>query len=398
MSLTYRSLSPRPEKRSLRGPSLACALRGLAALLLGGSALAQSLVNGGVVRGTIAAPGERHTYTFDAQRYDRFELRVVDVDGSSFSPQLELYSPGGALLETSVSPDVAVLDTREVDIGGQVRPGTYTVVVSGAGGARHEPGTYDLYFVQAPEAIAAEELLDGLTIFGEIERGELDTYTFTALAGQMITGTITDLPGGSLRMRTERFGPNRGYSEGIGGNLHTFTTTVSPGGIAVLVVSDGSSTATGTGRYSILLHGVAAAPPYPPSVFHRSETQADPFLFDNAGHAGLGPRIGDPAEPFNVSLDCSGAGTPGVYALSLSTGQQSALTTPWGWLYLDGTLLLQKTGAHAQSIETWFPAPAGFSLPNDLTLVGRSYTVQGACGGFSGSFRLSGAITQTIGQ
>ena len=399
MSIKSERPSPCSEERNDRTTCIAWALRFCGALLLGGSALAQSLVNGGVVSGTISAPGERDTYTFVAQRGFRgnwFEMRLVDVNSSSFSPQLELYNPRGALIQTSTSPDVAVIDTTEVG-GGLVPtrtpPGTYTVVVSNASTARG-PEAYDLHFVLVPGANAGGELLDGVTVFGEIDRGEFDTFTFAAEAGQRIEGTITTLYGGTLRLRVERFTAG-GFSAGIG-PTHHFSTTGS-GGIQTIVVSDGSSTATGTGRYSLVVHGASAAPPYSPSVFLPSEHQSDPLLLDNAGHSGLGPRIGDPGEPFNVAIDCTGADSPSIYALSLSTGRQSALSTPMGWLYLDGPILLRKVGKHLRSVETWFPEPTGLPIPNDLSLVGMTYTVQGACGGFGRSIRLSGAITQTIG-
>lgn len=391
MSTTSERPSPCSDERGRRTTCMAWALHGCAALLLGGSAFAQALVNGGVVSGTIRSPGERDTYTFDARRRERFELRLVDVNASPFSPQLELYNPSGVLISTDASPDVAVIDTTEV-----VAPGTYAVVVSNANATRSQTGVYDLHFVLAPGA-SGEELLDGLTVFGQIDPGELDTFTFLAEAGQTVEGTVTTLHGSTLRLRVELFGPNQSYGEGIGGTFH-FSTTTSPGGISTLVVSDGSTTAAGTGRYTLVVHGISAAPPYPPSVFCPSEYRDDPLMLDNAGSPGLGPRIADPREPFNASIDCTGADSPSVYALSLSTGKQSALSTPWGWLYLDGSILLRKFGTHTQSVETWFPDPSGLLLPNDLALVGRTYTVQGACGGFGGSVRLSGAITQTIGH
>jgi len=235
-----------------------------------------------------------------------------------------------------------------------------------------------------------------MTVFGEINPGELDSFTFAADAGQTVEGTITARYGDTLRLRVETFSA-QGYTVGIGSEQY-FSTTSTPGGIQTIVLSDGSSTATGMGRYSIVVHGVSAAPPYPPSVFCPSEYRNDPFLMDNAGNPGLGPRIGDPGEPFNVSIDCTGADSPSIYALSISTGKQSALSTPRGWLYLDGPRLLGKFGRHMKSVEAWFPEPTGFPVPNDLSLVGMTYTVQGACGGFGGSIRLSGAITQTIGH
>jgi hypothetical protein len=400
MSTASERPSPYSARRSDRAPYMAWALRGCGALFLGGSAFAQALVNGGVVSGTISAPGERDTYTFVAQDRQRFELRLVRVNASSWTPQLELYNPRGVLIQTSSSPDVAVIDTTQVlaRLGSVTPPGTFTVVVANASAARIQTGAYDLHFVLAPGANAGGLLLDGLTVFGEIERGDLDSFTFATAAWQTVKGTITTLHGGTLRLRFEEFDVNGGYSEGIGGTTVNFSRTQSPGSIHTIVLSDGSSTAAGTGRYSILVRGVPDAPPYPPSVFWPSEYWSDPLLLDNAGIPGLGPRIGDPLEPFNVSIDCTAADAPGLYALSLSAGQQSAASTPWGWLYLDGPRLLWKFGSHTRSVEAWFPEPTGLPLPHDLSLVGLNYTVQGRCGGFGGSNRLSGAITQTIGD
>jgi hypothetical protein len=376
----------------------ACILRACGALLLGGTAFAQSLVNGGAVRGTLATPDEQHTYTFEARGGDRFELRLVDVDDSAFTPELELFNPEGELLRTNASPDVVVVPTTEVVRGrGTTPPGTYTVVVSHADDVRSQSGTYDLHLVLMPGANGDGELLDGLTVFGEIERGDLDSFTFTAEAGQQFEGTITPLFGGTLRLRVEWASPNQGFAVGTGGTFH-FSGSTSPGGLHTLVLSDASPSATGTGLYSIVVHGTSAAPPYPPSVFWPGEFGNEPLLLDNAGHSGLGPKIGDAGEPFNVSIDCSRADSPALFVLSISTGFQAALTTPRGWLYLDGPRLLTRFGRHTRSLETWFPEPAGLAVPNDLALVGTSYTVQGGCGGIGGSMRLSGAITQTIGQ
>ena len=47
---------------------------------------------------------------------------------------------------------------------------------------------------------------------------------------------------------------------------------------------------------SLVVHGVAAAPPSPASVFWPRERPSDPLLLDDAGHSGLGPRIADPAQ------------------------------------------------------------------------------------------------------
>lgn len=366
-------------------------------LLLGGSLSAQSLVSGGVVRGTLATPDQQDTYTFEALAGDRFELRLADVDDSAFTPEVKLYNPRGELIHAKASPEVVVLPTMQVvRRGGTTPQGTYTVVVSHADDVRAEPGTYDLHFVLMPGANGDGELLDGLTVIGSIDKGDLDSFTFVTEADRMYEGIVTPLQGGTLRLRVEWASPN-GFGTGTGGTF-TFRGTEYPGGLHTLVVSDASESGAGTGLYSIVVRGIVGVPPYPPSVYWPGERGDEPLLLDNAGHTGLGPKIGDANEPFNVSIDCSRAGAPASYVLAISAGFQSALSTPRGWLYLDGPRLLTKFGTHTRSLESWFDAPAGLLVPNDLALVGTSYTVQGGCGGFDGSMRLSGAITQTIGQ
>lgn len=378
---------------TIRTEALAWALRGCGVFLLGGSVFAQSLVNGGVVRGTISRPGETDTYTFDANHFDWFTLRLVDEEASSFSPQIEVYQPNGSLVQSSTSPDVAVIESTKVFVGG-----TYTVVVSNASTTRYETGAYALHFVLAPGANEGGELLDGLTVFGEIELGDLDSYTFVVEEGQTVSVTTATLTGlGTLSLRKEFLGPSGGYAMGTG-SLGQFTTSTP--GLHTMVLSDASDTATGTGRYLIVAHGLSAAPPYPPSVFRLPENlRYGPLLLDNAGNPGLGPRIGEPREPFNVSIDCGLMESPSFYSLSIWTGVQSGLSTPWGLLYTDGQRLLRKSGLHTQSVETWFPPDTGLPLPNDPSLVGISYTVQGICGGgvYLWPARLSSAITQTIG-
>ncbi|MEQ1892427.1 MAG: hypothetical protein ABL998_07810 [Planctomycetota bacterium] len=378
-----------------RSTVLSWTLRTSGALLLGGSAFAQSLVSGGVVRGTIAAPGEKDTYTFQVGNRDRFSLRLVDAEGSAFSPRLELFNPDGLRIQEGTGPDIVVVPTMQVQRASDAPPGTYTVVVSSPEDARNPTGTYDLNFVKSPSE--GVELLDGVTVFDELEPGDFDVYTFTAGDGQFYQGSVDALPGEPLGFRVEKLSPS-GYGWGQGGNHFSFSGSSNPGGLFTLVISDASTDTIRTGRYTIVVHGTTNAPPYPPSVFWPGEGDLDPLLFDNGGQTGLGPKIGDASEPFNVAIDCSRADAPASYVLAISAGFQSALSTPRGWLYLDGPRLLTKFGTHTRSLESWFDAPAGLLVPNDLALVGTSYTVQGGCGGFDGSMRLSGAITQTIGQ
>ncbi len=65
---------------------------------------------------------------------------------------------------------------------------------------------------------------------------------------------------------------------------------------------------------------------------------------------------------------------------------------------LGGSEFLGKVGFHSQSVETWFPTPAGMVVPNDPALVGMTFAVQGFVGNYSPGGRLSSAIVQTIGS
>ena len=127
------------------------------------------------------------------------------------------------------------------------------------------------------------------------------------------------------------------------------------------------------------------------------ELVTDPLLADNAGNTTLGPKIGSTTERFNVSLDCSGSNGPDLYVIQL---QRDKLTVPtatsFGHIWVSGPVHFRCIGGHTQNVVTCRPVP-GIVLPNDITLVGRAYTMQGWCGDPGLDGRMSNAITQVIG-
>lgn len=125
---------------------------------------------------------------------------------------------------------------------------------------------------------------------------------------------------------------------------------------------------------------------------------SDPGLADSAGNPALGPKILDPIDRFNVSLDCSGAAAPGVYVVILRPSY-FPLPTPTGFGYSwgIGPRLLTRTGLHARNVVEAYPFP-GAMLPYDVSFVGLQYVAQGFCGDpASGGGRLSNALVQWIG-
>jgi len=130
-----------------------------------------------------------------------------------------------------------------------------------------------------------------------------------------------------------------------------------------------------------------------------AQLPTDPQLSDNGGNPIRGPRIGNATETFNVALDCSNAGAPGTYSIQIRAG---ALTPPFatqfGFLWQNGPRLFTCSGAHSQNVVSCFGA-GGQQLPNDPTLVGLSYSVQGFCSNPSAPpGRISTALIQIIEQ
>src|SRR2546430_2611847 len=110
---------------------------------------------------------------------------------------IRLVSPTGVLLGSSAT------GTGASDVAATApTSGTYTVIVgslTGFGGAIDGTGSYLLTLAQGPGAVvvsAGDEggpMTDGATNAGTIYLGDLDTWTFTATQGQVVTlsmGTV----------------------------------------------------------------------------------------------------------------------------------------------------------------------------------------------------------------
>jgi hypothetical protein len=125
-----------------------------------------------------------------------------------------------------------------------------------------------------------------------------------------------------------------------------------------------------------------------------AEFASDPLLADVGGDPGLGPKIADATEVFDLSLDCSGMTTAGVYTIVLRTSQLgSPLSTSFGDLWHSGSVLVKSPGAHTQNVVSF----GTVVLPSDPAFVGVEYTAQGFCSQSGGGSRLSSGLVQTVG-
>lgn len=128
-----------------------------------------------------------------------------------------------------------------------------------------------------------------------------------------------------------------------------------------------------------------------------AELPSDPTVFDIGGNPIRGPRIGHAVETYNMSLDCSGAGAPGNYAIIIHLSTVAPPTgSPFGSLWFSGAKVFSSSGSHAQNVVDAAPAP-GIMLPPNAALIGLTYNVQGFC--FDPSAppgRLSSVLIQVI--
>ena len=156
-----------------------------------------TLLNGATHCATIATAGEVDTWTFTATAGDRIAVQIGQIsDLNDFRPWIRLLSPTGASLGDTSGTDAAVID-------GVAAPatGTYQVLVASFDSGFDGTGAYRLTMAHTPGPITITPgdeggpLSNGGTHTGEIKKGDLDVWTFTATAGDRIgvhIGETTD--------------------------------------------------------------------------------------------------------------------------------------------------------------------------------------------------------------
>ena len=221
-----------------------------------GSAHATVLPNGGVISEEISVVGESDTHTFVANAGDSVYLRVADTEttefiNSDFFPRVSLFDPSGTFLTSGQGALVgSVFENLVVS-------GEYTVVVEDVSSGNDETGTYDLYYAKAPGANEGGALPNGGSVSDRIDLGDIDTYTFTANAGESVYLRVADTEttefiNSDLFPRVELFDPSGTFLTGGQGALvgSLFENLVVSGEYTV-VVRDVSSGNDAVGDYDL---------------------------------------------------------------------------------------------------------------------------------------------------
>ncbi|WP_444996542.1 hypothetical protein [Aliikangiella sp. IMCC44359] len=207
------------------------------------------LVNDSVNSGELTL-GDLDTYTLSASTGDNILLRIADINGASLYPRITLYAPDGSQISQAAHHTATGLNhTATVD-------GTYTVVISDY----YVTGTgeYQLFYTHMVGANEHGLLTNDSVNNGEIELGDLDSYTLVANTGDNILLRIADINGASLYPRITLYAPDG--SQISQASHHTATGlnhTATVDGTYTVVISD--YYVTGTGEYQLFYTHVAGA-------------------------------------------------------------------------------------------------------------------------------------------
>ncbi|MEJ0034804.1 MAG: GDSL-type esterase/lipase family protein [Gammaproteobacteria bacterium] len=203
------------------------------------------LPNGGSVSSRIDL-GDIDSYTFSGSVGQSVQLRVADTDAGSLRPMVLLLAPDGSLLRTGYGEAIGDVTMT------LPQTGTYTVLVEdtfgGGIGNGTNTGNYTLYFANAPGANELGRLSSGAVVNGRIDLGDLDSFSFSATAGESATIVITG--SGELRPLLYLYGPTGEYLRAAYGTVASLTYLVPQTGTYYVVISDTLGGGIGSGDHA----------------------------------------------------------------------------------------------------------------------------------------------------
>jgi len=203
------------------------------------------LVNGGVISDAIDL-GDLDSYTFTANAGEGVQIRVADTSSNDFRPRITLYDPNGAYVTSDTNYDVAAISYAVTENG------TYTVVVADGYPTKSQTANYDLYFVHMPGANEGGSLINGGVISDAIDLGDLDSYTFTANAGEGVQIRVADTSSNDFRPRITLYDPNGAYvTSDTNYDVAAISYAVTENGTYTVVVADGYPTKSQTANYDL---------------------------------------------------------------------------------------------------------------------------------------------------
>ena len=223
------------------------------------------MTNGAEHTGTIPM-GDLDMWTFTATAGDAIALSVGEiVDGSPLSPWIRVFNPAGGQVGTKFDLQVSQINITAAQTG------TYTVVVGSSdfNTLTNGTGDYRLTVATVPGAFVVSggdqggSMTNGAEHLGTIVMGDLDMWTFTATAGDVIALSIGEIANNATLAPSIRLFNPAGVQIGSKFDLQAsqITVTAAQTGTFTVVVgsSDFNTIANGTGDYRLTVAKVPGA-------------------------------------------------------------------------------------------------------------------------------------------
>ena len=301
----------------------------LISLFLSGAAFGVTLPSGGSIEADLTL-GNIDTYTFSANAGDEVSIQVADTgDGQNtdVAPNVILSNPDGSTRSSTWSHTVASL----VDVN-LSQTGTYTVQVSHRAGVANGVGPYIVHFAKAPGANEGGVLPNGGARNGALTLGDIDTYTFSANAGDEVSIQVADTGDG----QNTDVAPNVILSNPDGSTRsstwsHTVASLVdvslSQTGTYTVQVSHRAGVANGIGPY--ILHFAKAPGANEGGALRNFATRSDGLTLGDIDTYTFSANTGDEV---NIQVVDAGDGQNTNIAphVILSNPDGSTRTSTWG--------------------------------------------------------------------
>ncbi|MEW5870510.1 MAG: PPC domain-containing protein [Chloroflexota bacterium] len=157
---------------------------------------------GQTLMGSMISPAQMDTYTFTANAGDKVLVRMSKFLEEDIVLETRVYSPDGTKLCQAYNAVPAEIASCTLPSAG-----TYTILATDLLGNRL--GDYSLYLQRLNNPGSPAPIAFGQALVGAmISPAQMDTYTFTANAGDKVLVRMNKPSGGSLVLETRVYGPD----------------------------------------------------------------------------------------------------------------------------------------------------------------------------------------------
>jgi hypothetical protein len=218
-----------------------------------------TLVNGTTYLGTIDT-GDLDAWTFTANAGESIVVRMGETTVATLLPWLRLYGPNGVLLSADFNAAAAEVTTRATNSG------VFQVVAADGNSGLFGSGNYRLSLAKTGEPLTisagdegGEMAVQGV-YEGAIDVGDVDAWTFTGCAGDLISLHVEELVSGSPLTPWIRLYGRDGVllNSDFGAASAQITRAAPANGTYLVIISDATSGFGGAGSYRLTAQGLYA--------------------------------------------------------------------------------------------------------------------------------------------